>query len=83
MWFCFWWARGLFKELKKLLTNNVKVIVHGEEVGDIIMGAMAAFVRWQGMVEDPIEAIAIGEKLAGHQLDPSARELIMRAHLLR
>ena len=36
----------------------------------------------QGVV-DPIEAIAIGEKLAGHQLDPSARELIMRAHLLR
>jgi hypothetical protein len=61
----------------------VKVIVHGEEVGDIIMGAMAAFVRWQGMIEDPIEAIAIGEKLAGHQLDPSARELILRAHLLR
>ena len=59
------WARGLFKELKKLLTNNVKVIVHGEEVGDIIMGAMAAFVRWQGMIEDPIEAIAIGEKHDG------------------
>ncbi len=77
------WARGLFKELKKLLTSNVKVIVHGEEVGDIIMGAMAAFVRWQGMIEDPIEALAIGEKLAGHQLDPSARELILRAHLLR
>lgn len=77
------WARGLFHELKNLLTSNVKVVVHGEEVGDRIMGAMGAFVRWYGLVEDPKEAIAVGERLAGHQLDPSARELILRAHLLR
>lgn len=77
------WARTLFTELKQLLTNNVKVVVHGEEVGDRIMGAMGAFVRWYGLVEDPKEAIAVSERLAGHQLDPSARELILRAHQLR
>ena len=77
------WAKGLFIELRRLLTSNVKVLVHGDEVGDRIMGAMAAFARWHGLVEDPTEAIAIGERLAGHQLDPSARALILRAHELR
>ncbi len=77
------WAKGLFVELRRLLTSNVKVIVHGDEVGDRIMGAMAAFARWHGLVEDPTEAIAIGERLAGHQLDPAARALILRAHELR
>lgn len=77
------WAKGLFTELRRLLTSNVKVIVHGDEVSDRIMGAMAAFARWHGLVEDPTEAIAIGERLAGHQLDPAARALILRAHELR
>jgi hypothetical protein len=59
------------------------VIVHGEEVGDRIMGAMGAFIRWSGLVDDPTEAIMVAEKLAGHQLDSSARALILRAHELR
>jgi hypothetical protein len=77
------WARGLFKDLKGLLAKNTKVIVHGEEVGDRIMGAMGAFIRWSGLVEEPTEAIMVAEKLAGHQLDSAARSLILRAHELR
>jgi len=77
------WAKGLFNELKTLLGKKSKVIVHGDEVGDRIMGAMGAFIRWAGLVEEPTEAIMVAEKLAGHQLDPAARALILRAHELR
>ena len=77
------WAKGLFNELKTLLGKKTKVIVHGDEVGDRIMGAMGAFIRWAGLVEEPTEAILVAEKLAGHQLDPAARSLILRAHELR
>ena len=77
------WARGLFVELKGLLTKKTKVIVHGEEVGDRIMGTMGAFIRWAGLVEDPTEAITVAEKLAGHQLDATARALILRSVDLR
>jgi len=77
------WAKSLFVELKSHLAKNTKVIVHGEEVGDRIMGTMGAFIRWSGLVDDPTEAIMVAEKLAGHQLDSSARALILRAHELR
>lgn len=77
------WARHLFVELRNLMSKKTKVIVHGDEVGDRIMGAMGAFIRWAGLVEDPTEAILVAEKLAGHQLDAPARALILRAHELR
>ena len=57
--------------------------MHGEEVGDRIVGVMGAYVRWSGLVDDPTQAIQVTERIAGRQLDPSARDIIMRAHELR
>ena len=75
------WIRP--KELRELLANNVKVVVHGEEVGDRLLGIMGGFIRWSGLVDDGSQAITVSERIAGHQLDPSARELILRVHELR
>ena len=77
------YLRVLYPELRDLLANNVKIIVHGEEVGDRLLGIMGGFIRWSGLVEDGSQAITVSERIAGHQLDPSARELILRVHELR
>jgi hypothetical protein len=77
------WYRAFFNELRELQQQHVKVIIHGEEVGDRIMGLMGAYIRWSGLVEDGSQAIEVTERLAGHQLDPAARQLILRAHELR
>ena len=77
------WYRSFFGELRDLQQQHVKVLIHGEEVGDRIMGLMGAYIRWSGLVEDGSQAIEVTERIAGHQLDPAARSLILRAHELR
>jgi hypothetical protein len=72
----------LYRELRELLNAGVKVLVHGEEVGDRLIGIMGGYVRWSGLVTDGSQAIAITERIAGRQLDPWARELILDVHKL-
>ena len=77
------WLKAFFKELNELLRSNVKVIVHGEEVGDRIVGIMGGYIRWAGLVDDDTQAITVTERLAGRQLDPFARNVILTATKLR
>ena len=56
--------------------------MHGEEVGDKLIGIMGGYIRWSGLVKDGSQAIAITERIAGRQLDPWARELILDVHRL-
>ena len=53
------------------------MIVHGEEVGDRIVGIMGGYIRWAGLVDDDTQAITVTERLAGRQLDPFARNVIL------
>ena len=76
------WLKSFYRELSELLKAGVKVVVHGEEVGDRIVGIMGGYIRWSGLVKDGSQAIAITERIAGRQLDPWARELILDVHKL-
>jgi len=58
-------------------------MVHAEELGDRLIGVMGGYIRWSGLVDDPTQAIQVTERIAGRQLDPFAREIIMRADTLR
>ena len=71
---------ALYRELRDLTNAGTKVILHGEEVGDRIVGMMGGYIRWSGLVTDGNQAIGITERIAARQLDPFARELILRAH---
>lgn len=77
------WLKAFYRELHELLRMNTKVIVHGEEVGDRIVGIMGGYIRWAGLVDDDTKAITITERLAGRQLDPFARNVILTATKLR
>jgi len=77
------WLRTFYPELQQLLASGVKVMVHGDEVGDRIMGIMGGYIRWSGLVDEASSAITVTERLAGRQLDPFARGLILRAPTLR
>jgi hypothetical protein len=70
----------LYREFQDLSRSGTKIIVHNEEVGDRLVGMMGGYIRWAGLVTDGNQAIAITERIAGRQLDPFARELILRAH---
>lgn len=77
------WLTAFYRELDALLLEGNKVIVHGEEVGDRIIGIMGGYIRWSGLVKDGTQAIAITERIASRQLDPFAREVILMAAELR
>lgn len=77
------WLRVFYSEMRELMDDGSKVVVHSEEVGDRIIGIMGGYIRWSGMLDDPNQAIQITERLGGRQLDPWSRELILRVHELR
>jgi hypothetical protein len=77
------YLKSLYGELRELSRHGTKVLVHGDEVGDRIIGIMGGYIRWSGLVDEPTKAIQVTERLAGRQLDPWAREVILRADQLR
>ena len=77
------WLRTFYREVHDLLRNGIKVLVHGDEVGDRIVGIMGGYIRWEGLVDDDTAAITITERIAGRQLDPFARNVILGATRLR
>ena len=77
------WLRVFYVELRDLINNDSKIVIHAEEVGDRIVGIMGGYIRWSGMLEDPSQAIEITERISGRQLDSWSRELILRVHEIR
>ncbi len=77
------WLRQFFAKLDQLLGDGKKLMVHGEEVGDRLVGIMGGYIRWCGLVDDPTKATVVTERLTGRQLDPWARNVVMRAAELR
>ena len=75
--------RTFYRELRDLMAQNRKVIIHAEEVGDRLLGVIGGYIRWTGMVDDPSQAIIITERIGGRQLDTWSRELILGVHVLR
>ena len=65
-----------FPELRTMLSENQKVLVHQDELGDRVSGLMAGFLLWSGMVESGPQAISITEQLVHRQLGPMARGLV-------
>lgn len=73
----------LYTDLREMLRAGSRILVHADEVGDELIGVVGGYIRWEGLVEDPVETIMIAERIGGRQLDPASRELILRVHELR
>jgi hypothetical protein len=67
---------NLYPEMHRLMASGGKIVMHGEEVGDRLVGLMGGFIRWTGMVTDGPQCTALIERIAGRQLDPFGRSLI-------
>ena len=67
---------SLFPELRQLLLDGNKVVVHQDELGDGLSGLMAAYILWNKLVPAGPQAISIVEQLLHRQLGPRARSLV-------
>ena len=53
-----------------------RIVVHREELDERIMGLVAAYLLWMGLVADGPQAITITEQLFERELGQLARELV-------
>src|SRR6476620_7016152 len=60
----------LYPELRQLMADGTKVLLHGEEVGDRVAGLIGGYIRWAGMVPGGPETISIVERITSRQLAP-------------
>lgn len=77
------WLTSFYRELDDLLASGAKVVIHGEELGDRIVGVMGGYIRWTDLITDNTQAIAVTERLTGRQLDEFARNVVMISSGLR
>jgi hypothetical protein len=73
---------ALYPELKALISEGTKVLMHTEEVGDRLAGVVGGYIRWTGLVPEGPHAISIIEKITGRQLDPLGRSFVALAPTL-
>ncbi len=67
---------AFYPELRQLIAEGQKVLVHMDELGDRVSGVMAGFLLWSGMVESGPRSISITEQLVHRQLGPLGRQLV-------
>ncbi|HTV11845.1 MAG TPA: hypothetical protein VME20_08270 [Acidimicrobiales bacterium] len=66
----------LYDQLRCWLREGERVMVHQEEVGDRLLGVVAGYLNWSGLLSDGAQSIAVVERLFGRQMGPQGRELV-------
>ena len=66
----------LFKEVRQLLADGGKVLLHGDELGDRISGIVGGYLVWTGMVPSGPQATSLTERLLHRQMGPVGREMV-------
>jgi hypothetical protein len=69
----------LFRNLDRWQRAGEKVLLHQEELGDRVMGVVGGFLLWTGRLPGAPQAVAVVERLVGHQMGPSGRDLVAQA----
>jgi hypothetical protein len=68
-----------YADLTAALERGERILMHGDELGDRVMGTVAGFLVWSGRLTLPPQAIAMVEQVVGHQMGPTGRELVVAA----
>ena len=65
-----------WRDLRDQLAAGDKVIVHHDEMGDRLEGAMAGYLVFVGIVPEEPRAVAIVEHVLSRQMGPIGREIV-------
>jgi hypothetical protein len=72
-----------YPELRAMLAEGGKVLLHLEEVSDRVCGFLAGYLLWSGLVATGPEVITVIERMTSRQLGPQGRELVAAVESLR
>jgi hypothetical protein len=66
----------LYPAMLEWLRTGERILVHQDELGDRIMGVMAGYIRWSGMLPEGPRAIAVVEQILSRQMGSAGRRLV-------
>jgi hypothetical protein len=67
----------VFNSIQKWLDDGDRVLIHREEVGDDIMGLIAAFLLYTKKLDSTAQAISAVEHLLHRQMGSEGRKLVV------
>jgi hypothetical protein len=65
----------LYRELQSLMGAG-QVLLHQDELGDIVCGVVAGYLLWAGLIPSGPQTISLTERLLERQLGPRARTIV-------
>lgn len=74
---------SLYRDLGSWLAEDGVVLIHAEEMDDLVAGVAAGYLLWSGRVPSAPHAIAAMELLTRRQLGPSGREVVAMAAAMK
>jgi len=66
----------IYAALRGWLSTGERVLMHGEEVGDRLLGLTAGYLLWAGVLDSGPQAVTVIEHLAHRELTATGRELV-------
>lgn len=69
----------LYRHLDQWLHAGERLLMHLEELGDRLMGVVAGYLIWSERLPGGPQAVAVVERLVGHQMGPVGRDLVAQA----
>ena len=73
----------LYGHLRQRMAEGEKLLVHHDDLGDRLAGAMAGYLVWAALVPQPPQAVAVMEQILHRRIGPPGRELVSLATALR
>ncbi|MBO0693454.1 MAG: hypothetical protein J2P58_11200 [Acidimicrobiaceae bacterium] len=72
----------IYRHIRDSLARGERILVHQEELNDRLMGVVAGYLRWAGLVPSGPQAITVVERILGRQMGTPGRELVTLAPTL-
>ncbi len=69
----------LYPSMREWLREGEKLLVHQDELGDRVMGIIAGYLRWSGLIPDEPRAITAAEQLLKRQMGAAGRQTVALA----
>jgi hypothetical protein len=68
-----------YPELRRMLADKRKLLLHQDEVSERLLGFLAGYLVYTGMVPEAPKAITLIERITGRQLGADGRYLVAEA----
>ncbi|MGH9102715.1 MAG: hypothetical protein ACRDYD_07000 [Acidimicrobiales bacterium] len=66
----------IYESLRSWLSAGERVLVHHEELGDLVLGVAAGYLLWSGKLTSGPAAVAVAEALVRRRIGPAGRAVV-------